>query len=166
MDLFQKIGLPVLHWTESVKLLPEEESKIVKSGVINDSEGVYLIEMDKKVDKLTNDNFMGLYSLTNLQLQNFLKLKYLLIREDQALFLAFEKTDFHLSDYLSFRQPSVEVRLMLFRGVIEVIHNLISLHEEFTQFDPSLFFIEEREISVTDKFPVLKFIYHGKIKLI
>ena len=163
MDLFHKIGLPAFPWSDNVKVPSEEESKSIKSVIIRNSEMFYMLEMDRKLDELSNEHLMGLYYLTNLQVENFLKLKYFIIRDDLSIFLTYEKADMQLTDYLTNREPSVELRLLIFRGAIEIIYNLILLNDDFSQFDQSLFFIQEKEFSSKEKFPKLKFIYHGKL---
>jgi hypothetical protein len=163
MDLFHKLGLPAFPWTDHVKVTPEEESKLIKSVIIGDTEHFYMLEMDRKADELTKENLMGLYYLTNLQVENFLKLKFFFIRDEKSIYLTYERANLQLTEYLTIREPSVELRLLIFRGAIEIIYNLILLHEDFSQFDPSFFFIQEKEFSPNEKFPILKFIYHGKL---
>jgi hypothetical protein len=163
MDLFHKIGLPAFPWSDSVKVPSEEESKLIKSVIIGNSEQFYMLEMDRKADELSNEHLMGLYYLTNLQVENFLKLRFFILKDDLSIFLTYEKAGLVLADYLTNREPSVELRLLIFRGAIEIIYNLILLHEDFSQFNQSLFFIQEKEFSSNEKFPILKFIYHGKL---
>jgi len=163
MDLFQNLGLHRLSWAEYVKIVQshQEENEMITQVISKDNLSVYLVEI-KPPGEVSREQTIRLFSVVKSQLPFCLNLNCLVVKEDSKMFLSYEKSGTLLTDYLAGHEVSVELRLFIYRQIVELVYTLVILNEKFEKFDQNLFFIQEKEISPVDKLPVLKIIYHGK----
>jgi hypothetical protein len=159
MDLFQKLGIRILSWEENMKSFSDEDnkSKYIKEGILKNNEKVLLLEI-KSYDEFSDDNFMKIMNYLSCNNVNFIKLKYLLIKNEKEMYFCYENAEQSLMEYLHKAENNLQMKLILYKQAVEIVFYLRSFGETFLTFDHNLFFVNEGE----NFKPVFKVMYHGK----
>lgn len=96
-------------------------------------------------------------------------------KEEEKILLIYEKPSLSLLSFLLNNKEDIYSRFSLFKQSLEIIFKLISLDENFTFFNYSIFFVESTQIAKESKaieggndekqhnLLKLKILYHGKI---
>jgi hypothetical protein len=162
MDLLNKFGLSILSPNDKLEFLETNENECMRLCLLNSKEKLFILQTSKTLETLNQDSILGLFYLMNIQSSNFLKLRWLYIKEN-SVFLLYEKGQKSLNSYLAEREPPVDVRFYIFKQVVEIVYLLTLFNDDFSDFDPGYFFVNEDTCSIGSSLPVVKIIYHGKI---
>jgi hypothetical protein len=162
MDLLNKFGLSILSPNDKLEFLETSDIESLRQCLLNGKEKFFILEASKTLETLDHDNIMGLFYLMNIQSSNFLQLRWLYIKEN-SVFLLYERGLKSLNSYLAERELSVNERFYIFKQVVEIVYTLTLFNDDFSDFDPAYFFINEDSSSPGLSSLVVKIIYHGKI---
>ncbi len=161
MDLFQHLGIRLLSWEDNMKYFSEEDNKDkdIKEATLKNNEIVFFIEV-KKIEEFTPEHFLRLSNLMKNSSINFLKLKYLLVKDEENFFFCYERSPLTLLDYFHKNEVNYDKRLLIYKQVIEIVYILKLFGEDFAFFEHNFFFIQDKDF-FTNKAVILKLLYHG-----
>ena len=162
MDLLKKYDLPILSPLDILETLQDCAIQGVTVGLLNGKDRVFVLEACKTLESLTDQFALTLVQLSRITLANFLRLRYLYVKET-SIFLIFDGTKMSLASYLTGKELSIETKFHIFKQVVEIVYNLQNFNEDFSEFDLNNFFLVEQEPNLSKSPVLVKIIYHGKI---
>jgi len=161
MDILAQYGIspiPIEFCMQEIKFIKDTDvEQFLSVGVLNNNQFVYLVNVD--INKITEVKVEGILKTFNSHKNMLSFLSIIKIRETLLAF-CYEFTNFTLINYLYFlnQADNLQIRLSLFKQLLELINYLHLENIELDSYNPKLFFIDIG----SDNEPLLKLLFHSK----